>query len=96
MRFVAARYGRGHDYGIMIGYVVVPPVSGAVPRVGEAMDKRKEKTREQTCFTRNDILCSHPNTHISSHMQEGTNSCINLVHVFLDFCLAQGNSLSEN
>jgi len=95
MRFLTARYGRGHDYGIMIGYIIVPPVNTAVAKVGKAMTKRKTKTREQSCLTYDGLLCSNPNTYTSSHIQEGTNCCINLVHLFFDCGLPQCRNVSN-
>ena len=32
-RFVKGTYGRGHDYGIMMGYVLVAPISRAIASV---------------------------------------------------------------
>ena len=39
MRFVEGSYGRGHDFGIMMGYVVVAPKSSAIGRVSVAMKR---------------------------------------------------------
>ena len=85
MRFVAARYGWGHDYGIMIGYVIVPTVSSAVLRVGEAMKKRKIKTGECSALSPSSYLCPHPFTYHSGHLQNGTGVKMTLVHIFMEF-----------
>lgn len=85
MDFVIAKYGRGHNYGIMLGYVLVGPLSTAVGRVKQAMNKRKVQTLECQPFTYNNSLCPHPKTHHSTHQQQGTFVSITLIHVFLDF-----------
>lgn len=84
MRFVTARYGRGHDYGIMMGYVVVPPPSTAISCVEEAMNKRKDKTHECSPLSLNNSFCHHPCTYHSKHIQNGAKIPIILVHLFLD------------
>lgn len=84
MRFVTARYGRGHDYGIMMGYVVVPSLSNAISRVKQAMEKRKSNTQECSSLSLNNTLCSHPFTYCTKHVQDGAKIPITLVHLFLD------------
>ncbi len=84
IRFVEGSYGKGHDYGIMMGYVQVAPVSGAVSSVDTAMDSRKGATQEQSAFASNNSLCTNPFTHHSSHMQHGKSQTITLVHIFVD------------
>jgi hypothetical protein len=84
MRFVKAQYGRGHDYGIIMGYVMVPSLSTAISRVKRAMDKRKIKTQECSALSPNDSLCPHPFTYHSRHLQNGTKVTMTLVHLFLD------------
>lgn len=85
MRFVTARYGLGHDYGIMMGYVVVPSLSIAICRVQEAMSIRKTKTHERLALSPNNSFCSHPYTYHSGHLQDGTKVKMTLVHIFMDF-----------
>ena len=84
MRFVTARYGRGHDYGIMMGYVVVPSISDAISRVKQAMEKRKFNTQECSSLSLNNTLCLHPFTYCTQHVQDGAKIPITLVHLFLD------------
>lgn len=83
--FVEARYGRSHDYGIMVGYVLTGPLQKAVSRVKRAMDTRKMKTTECSAFDLDDSLCSHPHTHHSRHLQRGAVIPMTLVHLFLNF-----------
>ncbi len=84
MRFVKARYGRGHDYGIMMGYVVVSATSNAILRVEKAMAKRKIITQECLPLNLNNSLCPHEYTYHSQHIQNGSQIPITLVHLFLD------------
>ena len=84
MRFVTARYGRGHNYGIMMGYVVVTSLPNAISRVKQAMEKRKIATQECASLNHNNALCSHPFTYHSKHLQDGAKIPITLVHLFLD------------
>jgi hypothetical protein len=84
--FVSAKYSRGHDHGIMLGYIVVAPAAAAIAKVAAAMAKRRKTTGEQSPFVYNLSLCTHPDTHQSVHQQAGTRAAITLVHLFLDFC----------
>ena len=85
LRFVDGSYGRGHDYGIMVGYVVVAPVSGAVSSVKTAMDHRKSQTRQLSGFAPDNSFCAYPATNHSSHWQQVASQTITLVHIFIDF-----------
>jgi hypothetical protein len=83
--FVEARYGRRHNYGIMVGYVLTGPLQKAVSSVKRAMNERKIKTRVHSAFTLDNSLCPHPHTHHSRHLQAGAVVPITLVHLFLNF-----------
>ena len=85
LRFVNVKYGRGHDHGIMMGYIIVAPLSNAISSVRTAMGKRKVKTRECSEFSPNGSLCTHPHTHHSSHLQDEATIPMTLIHIFLDF-----------
>jgi hypothetical protein len=85
MDFVTAKYGRGHNYGIMLGYVLIGPLINAVTSVSYAMAGRRAKTAECSEFAPDASLCPHPHTHHSTHLQKETFTPITLVHVFLDF-----------
>lgn len=85
MDFVIGKYGRGHNYGIMLGYVLVGPLTTAVAKVKKAMKERKVQTAEHSTFTPDCSLCTHPHTHHSIHVQQRTNALMTIVHVFLDF-----------
>lgn len=86
MDFVNGKYSSGHDYGIMLGYVVVGPLQRAVKAVETAMNKRTSKTKEKLPFLLNNSLCSHPYTHHSSHLPISGAPVITLIHIFLDLC----------
>ena len=85
MRFVKGSYGRGHDYGIMMGYVVVAPKSSAISRVSVAMNGRRGKVQQLSGFVPNSSFCAYPDTHHSTHLQQLTTQPITLVHIFIDF-----------
>ena len=85
MRFVDGSYGKGHEYGIMIGYVQVEPVSRAISSVETAMNHRKDETQQLSGFAPDNSLCTYPDTHHSSHLQQVTTQQFTLVHVFVDF-----------
>ena len=85
MRFVEGSYGRGHDYGVMMGYVMVAPITKAISSVKVAMDLRKDNTHQLSEFAPDNSLCADANTHHSSHSQQITTQPITLVHIFVDF-----------
>ena len=85
MRFVQGDYGRGHDYGIMMAYVMVPPIANAISRVSASMNQREDPTRQLSTFTPNDSMCPYPDVHHSAHVQDGAKEPITLVHIFFDF-----------
>ena len=85
IRFVQGSYGRGHDYGIMMGYVLVAPKANAISSVGVAMDSRKYQTQQCSQFALKNSLCLYPDVHHSVHLQQETVELITLVHIFLDF-----------
>ena len=84
LRFVNGRYARGHDHAIMIGYVVAGPLNNAVTSVKDAMDRRKSETGQCSELAVDGTLCSHPDTHTSSHLQQGAASPFTMVHLFFD------------
>ena len=85
IRYVEGSYGRGHDYGIMMGYVVVASVPSAISRVSAAMNRRRNRTQQLLPLAPNNSACAYPYTHHSSHMQQISNQAITLVHIFIDF-----------
>jgi hypothetical protein len=83
--FFIAKYSRGHNYGIMLGYVLIGPLEKAITAVKDAMTTRSLQTGECSPFTPDDSFCSHPHTHRSIHLQHATAIQIILIHLFLDF-----------
>jgi hypothetical protein len=84
--FVSGKYSRGHDHGIMLGYVVVPPTGKAITRVAAALAKRQNDTLERSAFKLDNSLCNHQLAYCSIHNQVGATVPITLLHIFLDFC----------
>ncbi|GCE18643.1 hypothetical protein [Dictyobacter kobayashii] len=83
--YTEGRYGRGHNYGIMIGYVLAAPLSKAVDAVKKAMNDRKAITAEISPFTLSNSFSSHLFTHQSTHLQNGFKDPMTIIHLFLDF-----------
>lgn len=83
MDFINGKYASGHNYGIMLGYIVASPIDKAVGSVKIAMNKRRAITKEQSSFALNDSLCLHPHTHHSTHLPISGAPVITLIHVFL-------------
>ena len=86
LRFVTGKYSRGHDYAVMLGYVVLAPIDRAVTSVKTAMDRSVDKTCEQSAFTSNSQICTHSHTYASVHQQHGVQDRFTLVHLFVDLC----------
>jgi hypothetical protein len=84
--FVSGKYSREHDYGIMLGYVVVPPITKAITSVDRALRKRRSDTHERSPFVIDPSWCNNPLTYRSIHDQVGGTAPITLIHLFLDFC----------
>ncbi len=87
MDFVQGKYGRGHNYGIMIGYVLVASLENAVAKVISAMNTRKAVTHESRRCQPDARFCSQPYTHLSSHLQLEQMNPITLIHIFFDFTI---------
>lgn len=91
MDFVLGKYGRGHSYGIMIGYVIVAPLDNAVTKVLSAMSTRKAATFEDSPCQSDSNFCSHPYTHLSRHLQLEQMNSSTLIHIFFDFTMYDQN-----
>lgn len=86
MRFIDGQYSRGHDYAVMLGYVVVPTLTSAVARVQAAMTENKKPTQQVAELASDPEICQHDYTYVSRHGQHGAVQDISLVHLFFDFC----------
>lgn len=84
MDFVNCKYGRKHELGVMLAYVVNGPCDQAVGHVASAMESRRALTFEVSAFSPNTGVCAHARTHHSSHLQPTVSSTITLVHLFID------------
>ena len=85
MRFIDGQYSRGHDYAVMLGYVVAPTLTNALSRVQAAMATNRKATQQVMKLTSESALCQHHHTYVSIHRQHGAAQDINLVHLFFDF-----------
>lgn len=85
MDFISCKYGRGHNYGIMLGYVVVGPFSKAINAVSKGMTKHRIETVEHSAFAINSSFSTYPYTYHSIHVQQGTSVLFTLIHLFFDF-----------
>ena len=85
MDFIGGKYSRGHNYGIMLGYVLSKPIEKAISAVKDALQKRKEKTNETSPFNVDSVV-DCPLTYKSVHAQKNDELTeIIILHVFVDF-----------
>ena len=84
MDFIGGKYSKGHNYGIMLGYVLSKPIEKAISAVKDALQKRKEKTNETSPFNVDGVV-DCPLTYKSVHAQknDGITEII-ILHVFVD------------
>ncbi|RLG29667.1 hypothetical protein DRO03_06675 [Methanosarcinales archaeon] len=84
MDFINGKYSRGHNYGIMLGYVLSKPIEKAISTVRGALQKRKEKTNETSPFNVDSVV-DCPLTYKSVHAQKNDEVTeIIILHVFVD------------
>ena len=84
LRFVTGQYSLGHDYAVMLGYVVTGPIDGAATRVKAAMDRNAVKTRQLAQFSYDRSDYDHPIIYSSRHIQDGAQEPLKLVHLLVD------------
>lgn len=84
MDFIDGKYSRGHNYGIMLGYVLSKPINKAISAVKNALQKRKGTTNEMSSFEV-DGLIKYPLTYKSIHAQKNDEMTeIIIFHAFVD------------
>ena len=83
MDFIDGKYSRGHNYGIMLGYVLSKPIEKATLAVKDALQKRKIMTNETFSF-KVDRLIDYPLIYKSGHVQKNNGMTINIFHIFVD------------
>ncbi len=83
--FVSGKYGRGHNHGVMMTYVVGSTVVHVTSVIHKAMTRRAGECKQTSAFSPDNSLCSHPHTHRSCHTQDGSGCNITLLHLFFDF-----------
>ena len=84
MDFINGKYSRGHNYGIMLGYVLSKPINKAISAVKDALQKRKGMTNETSSFEV-DRLINYPLIYTSAHAQKNDERTeIIIFHAFVD------------
>ena len=84
MDFIDGKYSRGHNYGIMLGYVLSKPINKAISAVEDALQKRKETTNETSSFEVDGVI-EYPLTYKSVHVQKNEEMTeIIIFHAFVD------------
>lgn len=84
MDFIDGKYSRGHNYGIMLGYVLSKPTNKAISAVKDALQKRKDSTNETSSFEVDGVI-EYPLTYKSVHAQKNDEMTeIIIFHVFVD------------
>jgi len=87
-RFSSGKYGLGHPYGAMIGYVTDGTAENAARFLGErivAFDKNATKIRTAGGWQAEKRFGHFPNLYSTQHGQAGTQNTILLLHLFLAF-----------
>ncbi len=83
MDFIDGKYSRGHNYGIMLGYVLSKPIENAISAVIGALKERKKKTNETSSFIMDKII-DYQWIYKSGHAQKNNGMTINIYHMFVD------------
>lgn len=84
MDFIGGKYSRGHNYGIMLGYVLSEPINKAISAVKDALQKRKEMTNETSSFEVDGVI-DYPLMYKSVHVQKNDEMTeIIIFHAFVD------------
>ena len=84
MDFIRGKYSRGHNYGIMLGYILSKPTNKAISAVKDALQKRKGTTNEMSSFEL-DGLIEYSLMYKSVHVQKNDEMTeIIIFHVFVD------------
>jgi hypothetical protein len=87
-RFSSGKYGPGHPYGAMIGYVTEGTPESAARFVGQrivAYDRKATKLRTAWGWKSEPRFGRIPNLHSTKHGQAGKRNTILLLHLFLPF-----------
>jgi hypothetical protein len=87
-RYVAAKYCVGHNYGLMLGFVVDGTEVTVRRQVRSALNRRTQQSRMVEKWNRSarfDALWSNGGVSETRHEQEHTNVCIRVLHFFAEF-----------
>ncbi len=84
MDFIEGKYSRGHNRGIMLGYILSKPIDNAISSVEKALEDRKPKTNEIAPIDKLQGCFSYSLMHMSTHTQRVSSEKIILYHMFVD------------
>lgn len=90
-RFVTGKYGAGHDWGFMLGYVLALPAS----KIVEAVDARIRKAYGNAAALREQPAHASALAVLEGSLQQNGNHIIRLKHVFVDMSSAAPASKSK-
>lgn len=85
-RFASGKYGPGHAFGILTGYVICGNPDGCAKRVSRALAKESEAETgydSEFAWKVDDVLISGQRHYRTRHRQEIADNNIELIHAFL-------------
>lgn len=84
MRFITGKYSQGHQWGMMLGYVIDGTCEKAIQLVQERINEHRACLRIEKEFTRENRFNDYPTLHSSRHRQKITTTIIMILHYFLE------------
>ncbi|KAF5433104.1 hypothetical protein C5S39_02215 [Candidatus Methanophagaceae archaeon] len=84
MNSIGGKYSRGHNRGIMLGYILSKPIDNALSSVKKALEDRRTKTNEIIPIDKVQGCFGYSLMHKSTHTQKVTGEKIILYHMFVD------------
>jgi len=84
MDFIDGKYSRGHNRGIVLGYILLEPIGNAITSVKKALENRRTKTNEIPPIDKVQGCFNYSQMYRSAHTQKVTGEKIILYHMFVD------------
>ena len=84
MRFITSKYSQGHQWGMMVGYVIDGTCERAIQLVQERIDEYRACLRIEKEFTRETQFNDYPTLHSSQHQQKIITTIIMILHYFFE------------
>ena len=84
MDFIDGKYSRGHNLGIMLGYILLAPIGKAINSVEIALTNRRAKTNETSPFVNVEGLVNYSLIFKTAHIQKNYGTEIIIFHMFVD------------